>query len=163
MRHHDITIREATDDDYLDLVEVVMSCFAEYTNCVMDIDGEIPELRRIASYFEENDGKFWVAERDGRVIACIGVSPSGDAGGVELRKLYVHRSGRRVGLASVLASLVDEEANKRGAAFIDLWSDTRFDKAHAFYTQLGFERGSRTRDLNDLSKSVEFYFRKDLV
>ena len=43
MRHHDITIREATDDDYLDLVEVVMSCFAEYTNCVMDIDGEIPE------------------------------------------------------------------------------------------------------------------------
>lgn len=169
MLHHDITIRAATDDDYLDLTEVIMSCFAEYPNCIMDVDGEMPELRRIASYFEQSDGKFWVGERDGRVVACVGVSPSdelspsGKSAGVELKKLYVHRSVRRLGLASVLASLVDEEANARGAAFIDLWSDTRFDKAHAFYARMGFEGGTRTRNLNDLSNTVEFYFRKALI
>ena len=75
----------------------------------------------------------------------------------------MHRSVRRLGLASVLASLVDEEANARGAAFIDLWSDTRFDKAHAFYARMGFEGGTRTRNLNDLSNTVEFYFRKALI
>jgi putative acetyltransferase len=169
LKHHDIVIREATDDDYLDLVEVIMSCFAEYPNCVMDIDGEIPELRRIATHFRENDGKFWVGERDGRVVACVGASPSGEseesgnAGvGVELKKLYVHRSARRIGLASVLAELVFEEAARRNATFVDLWSDTRFDTAHAFYTRLGFEGGTRSRDLNDLSDTVEFHFRKQL-
>ena len=139
-----------------------MSCFAEYPNCIMDVDGEIPELRRIASYFAENQGKFWVGERDGRVVACIGVSPSDEPGGVELRKLYVHRSVRRIGLASVLAELVLTEAEARGADFVDLWSDTRFDQAHAFYTRLGFEGGTRSRDLNDLSNTVEYYFRRQL-
>jgi len=43
-----------------------------------------------------------------------------------------------------------------------LWSDTRFVESHAFYASLGYEKIPLTRELNDLSNTVEFRFRKSL-
>ena len=79
-----LTLREARDLDADALIELIGGVFAEYPGCVMDVDGELPELRRIASYFEEHAGRFWVAERDGRVVGCVGVSPATAPEGVEL-------------------------------------------------------------------------------
>lgn len=162
MQYKNFLIRAAKDDDYLELSEVIMSCFAEYPNCVMDVDGEMPELRGMASYSQKTGGKFWVAERDGRVIACVGVGPASSNDGVELKKLYVHRSARRTGLARRLSNLVEDEAHARNAPWIELWSDTKFQDAHAFYRALGYVGGTLTRELHDLSNTVEYYFRKEL-
>jgi putative acetyltransferase len=155
-------LRDATDDDADGLIALIGAVFDEYPGCILDVDGEMPELRRIASTFAEAGGRFWVAERDGRVVGSIGWSPAKEPGGLELKKLYVARSERETGLGSRLVELVEHDARTRGARFIDLWSDTRFETAHRFYARRGWVKGPHTRELFDRSDTVEFYFRKEL-
>ena len=84
------------------------------------------------------------------------------ATGVALHKLYVARAARRQGLGTRLCELIFEEARRRGATFVELWSDTRFLDAHRLYENLGFVRGPETRELHDLSDTREFYYRLEL-
>jgi len=42
-------IRVARDDDEAGLVALIGGCFAEYPGCLLDVDGEIPELRAVAT------------------------------------------------------------------------------------------------------------------
>ncbi len=158
-----LTIRDARDSDAEDLIELITSVFDEYPGCVMDVDGEMPELLRIASWFAEHDGEFWVAEQDGRVVGCIGYTPAADPSGVELKKLYVSRSAREGGIGGRLTERVEAAARRRGARFIDLWSDTRFETAHVFYARRGWRKSGATRELHDKSNTVEFYFEKPLT
>ena len=49
-----------------------------------------------------------------------------------------------------------------GADRLELWSDTRFERAHAFYEKQGFVRAGPLRPLGDKSGSIEFGFHKPL-
>ena len=153
-------VRPASDGDAAGLIALVGACFAEYPGCVLDVDGEIPELRGIASAFAAEDGEFWVAERDGLVVGSIGWVPAG--AGAELRKLYVAASERRRGLGGRLCAKVEDAARARGKAHVELWSDTRFREAHALYERRGYRRGPTTRALGDRSATEEFFFRLPL-
>jgi putative acetyltransferase len=165
-------IRKAKDEDGLDLIELIGSVFGEYPGCVLDVEGELPELRRLASWASERGGLFWVAEDGDRIVGMGGFTTnevsSGPAGfapkgtGIELRKLYVHRRARTGGLGGKILDLVEGAAKERDAAYIEMWSDTRFVTAHSFYERRGYLRGPVTRDLHDKSASVEFYFKKEL-
>ncbi len=155
-------IRPARDDDQDGLIALIGGCFAEYPGCVLDVDGEIPELRAIASYANSRDGRFWIAEVDGAVVGCIGVAPAPNPDGVELLKLYVDGAMRGRGLGGRLVGLVEAEAARRRAAFVELWTDTRFVTAHRLYERLGYERLPETRALHDLSDTVEYHYRKRL-
>ena len=156
-------IRPARDDDQDGLIALIGGCFAEYPGCVLDVDGEIPELRAIASYADKRNGRFWVAEADSTVVGCIGVAPAPDPDGVELLKLYVDSAMRGRGLGGRLVRLVEEEAARRHVAFIELWTDTRFESAHRLYERLGYQRLPETRELHDLSDTVEYHYRKRLA
>lgn len=158
-----LEIRPARDDDADGLIALVEACWGEYPDIVLAVEAEVPELRAIATYFQQVAGKMWVVEAGGRIVGSVGWSPAASNGGIELRKLYVARSQRRRGLGAQLCGLVETEARARRAAFIDLWSDTRFLDAHRLYERLGFVRGARTRELHDLSATVEFYYRKELL
>ncbi len=155
-------IRDARDDDAEGLIALIGGVFAEYPGCVLDVDGEIPELRAIATAFRGWGGRFWVAEEGGRVVGCAGYKARGGAG-IELSKLYVALDARRRGLGGALCGLVEGEARARGAAFVELWSDTRFLDAHRLYEGRGYVRGPETRPLHDRSNSIEFYFRLTLL
>ena len=166
-------LRRARDADGPQLIELIERVWDEYPGCVMDVDGEAPELRRIASAHAEQGGEFHVAERrpgaggargERRVVGCVGWLPAppgrGAGRGLELRKLYVAADARRSGLGSTLCSLVERAA--RGLDFVELWSDTRFEDAHRLYERRGYCRGPEVRELHDLSGSVEYYFRLSL-
>jgi putative acetyltransferase len=155
-------MRPARDDDGPALITLIGDVFAEYPGCVLDVDGEMPELREIASWFARAGGEIWVEEQDGTVVASGGYVPSATAGGIELRKLYVRADQRGRGLGSSLVAAFEDAARKRRCRFVDLWSDTRFLDAHRLYERLGYVRGPETRALHDLSDSVEYYFRKSL-
>jgi putative acetyltransferase len=156
-------LRDARDDDAAGLIALIGGVFAEYPGCVLDVDGELPELRRIASAFAEKGGRFWIAERAAQVVGCIGLAPSGAPCGVELAKLYVARELREAGLGSRLVELVERTAREQDARFVELWSDTRFVTAHRFYEKRGYLRSPETRELGDLSHTVEFHYRKELT
>ena len=103
------------------------------------------------SHFDALGGEYWVAEDAGGGIgAGGGWAPVADPAGAELHKLYVLAELRRQGIA-----------HPRGSRLVELWSDTRFLEAHAFYEALGYRRTARTRELHDLSNTTEFHFRKE--
>ncbi|MBW2282053.1 MAG: GNAT family N-acetyltransferase [Deltaproteobacteria bacterium] len=155
-------LRRARDSDGPQLIELIERVWVEYPGCVMDVDGEVPELRRIASAHAEWGGDFLVAERlaeQRRIVGCVGWLPAPERG-LELRKLYVAASARKSGLGSALCTRVERAA--RGLDFVELWSDTRFEDAHRLYEGRGYRRGDELRELHDLSGSVEYYYRLSL-
>jgi putative acetyltransferase len=158
-----LSLRPARDADADALIALIGSAYAEYPGCVLDVDGEEPDLRAIASAYARKGGAFWVAidEAAGALVGSAGWLPSAAAdrpGWVELRKLYVARAHRRRGLASVLCGRVEAEARGRGARGVELWSDTRFLDAHRFYAGRGYQQLPGSRQLFDLSQSSELHF-----
>jgi putative acetyltransferase len=97
------------------------------------------------------------------VVASVAIMPVDGWGGAALRSLYVARALRRQGMGARLVGLVEAEARRWGAGYVELWSDTRFVEAHRLYERLGYACGEETRDLHDLSRTVEYYFRKSLT
>jgi N-acetylglutamate synthase-like GNAT family acetyltransferase len=158
-----VKIRDARDDDAERLIDLIEACYSEYDGCVLAVDEEAPELRAIASNHARRGGRFWVAERNGNLVGCAGLVPAEQGGAVEMKKLYVARDFRQNGLGARLCSLVEVEAMSRGAATVELWSDTRFKDAHRLYERRGYARRPQTRELHDASKSVEYYYCKELA
>ena len=155
-------IRPGRDDDADGFIRLIGDCWAEYPGCLMDLDGENPELRALSSHFNAAGGALWAAEQGGVVIGMVGVKPEHD-GLWELRRMYVAASARGTGQASALLSTVETHARANGATALDLWSDTRFDRAHRFYERHGFVRAGGIRALNDISNSLEFHYAKPLA
>lgn len=158
-----ITVREASDDDGLDVAALLGSVFAEYEGCFF-VGSEMPELGAIATRFASAGGRFWVAHRAALgvpvLVGCVGWEPHGTI--VELKKLYVASRERRSGLGGRLVDRVEEAARSCGASAIELWSDTRFVTAHRFYEQRGYQPTGALRPLHDASATEEFHFRKEL-
>jgi GNAT superfamily N-acetyltransferase len=159
--------RAAQDSDAPGLIALIGSAYAEYPGCVLDVEGEEPDLLAIASAYARKGGGFWVTidPISAALVACVGWAPSRAPalGWVELRKLYVARAYRRRGLASECCARVEQVARARSAAGIELWSDSRFVEAHHFYAARGFERQSETRELFDLSHTTEYRFTKKFL
>ena len=157
-------IRPGRDADAAGYIALIGACWAEYPGCVMDVDGEVPELRALASYFANRGGALWAAEAGGEIVGVVGVAPgSGPDGGFwEICKMYVAREHRGSGLARALLGEAEQFARAAGAAQLKLWSDTRFERAHAFYARQGYVRTGAIRVLNDLSNSLEFPFMKPI-
>ena len=158
-----ILVRPARDEDG-DLVgQLIQLCWSEYEGCVFDRYGEMAWLDTISSDYEEKGGIAWCALSDDIVIGSVAVAPAGEVGGAwEVTKMYIHPNLRRAGLGSSLMSLAEEHAADRGAKRIVLWTDTRFEAAHSFYERLGYFKDGRTRELEDLSKSIEYFYSKTL-
>jgi GNAT superfamily N-acetyltransferase len=161
-RPHGLHVRKARDGDAQDLFGLVTLCFAEYPGCFTDPHDDMVDLTRPAQKAAERDMLFLVVEDEaGRVKACIALDFP-DASTAELHRLYVRPDARGRGLASHLVGIAEAHARARGASRIILWSDTRFDKAHALYKKRGYIRGGETRELGDVSGSVEWFFERGL-
>lgn len=151
-------IRDGRDSDSDHLIALIRGIYAEYPGCVLDVDSEEPHLRRPASAFDAWGGQLWVAESAGRVVGCVGYADHGQA--IQLKHLYVAPTARRSGLGSRLVGLAEAAARSRGRGQVELWTDTRFTDAHRLYERLGYVRCPGTRELLDLSRSVEYHYRK---
>jgi GNAT superfamily N-acetyltransferase len=152
-------LRAGRDDDAAEFIALIGSCWAEYPGCVMDVDGEVPELRALASYYRRDGGALWAAEASGRVVGMVGTKPLED-GTWEICKMYVAAHCRGAGLAAALIDAAEAYARDAGARQMRLWTDTRFERAHRFYEKRGYVRQGPLRVLNDLSNSVEYHYVK---
>jgi GNAT superfamily N-acetyltransferase len=75
-------IRPGEDADAEQLIALIGACWALYPGIRMDVDGEMPELRALASYYARAGGGLWVAEDDGTVIGMAATRPlDSEAGG----------------------------------------------------------------------------------
>jgi len=154
--------RAARDADGTALIGLIGKVFVEYPGCVLDVDGEMPELKAPATSARAGHGRWWVVEDDEGVVASVAAFPLAEDDAVELKKLYVDAAHRGRGLGTRLIALVEHEARKRIAGRVVLWTDTRFETAHRLYERLGYARAPATRALGDKSGTIEFHFAKPL-
>jgi GNAT superfamily N-acetyltransferase len=155
-------IRAARDADAAAIVDLVGTCWREYPGCVVDIEGEAPELFAIATHASGRGGAAWVAENDGAVIGLACVWPAQD-GAWDVAKLYVAAAHRGSGVAHRLIDAAEQFARANGGTRARLWSDTRFDRAHRFYEKRCYVRAGGIRALADKSHSIEFGYAKPLT
>lgn len=154
-------IRPAVDNDGAGIASLIADVFGEYEGCPFVI-AEFPELSAPASHYRRRGGILWVAERAGDIVGTIAISsPDGD-GMFELNKVYVDKRLRGSGLAQKLYTTAKDEAERRGAHTLKLWTDTRFLSGHRFYEKLGFARQPVVRFLADATDGWEFAYRLGL-
>lgn len=164
MSDPDAGFRAGRDADAEAIIALIGACWAEYPGVVLDVDGEEPELRTLASAFAAKGGMFWVAEgANGAIVGMAGVrpAPQGDLPDAwEIARVYVDANQRGGGLAQTLMAKAEAHARATGARHLVLHSDTRFLRAHRFYARLGYVRHGRIKVLNDRSMSMEFGYAK---
>ena len=152
-------IRPGRDTDATSIIELIGTCWSQYPGVRVDVDGEMPELRALASYYTAQGGALWIAEAGGDVVGMIGVRPH-EANRWEICRVYVHPSRHGGGLGHHLLDRAEAHARKAGADQLVLWSDTRFERAHHFYEKRSYVRSGPLRVLHDISHSLEFAYRK---
>ncbi len=158
-----VILRPGRDADAEGFIRLIGDCWSEYPGCILDVDGELPELRALATYFAEAGGALWAAEQDGRVIGMAATRPMAQEAAFEICKVYVAKEARGSGLAHDLLGAAEAHARAAGAERLVLWSDTRFETAHRFYEKRGFVRQGPIRVLHDLSNSLEFRYVKPIA
>lgn len=154
------TPRPVRDEDAQDLFGLLALCFAEYPGCFVDPHDDLADLLRPATSYGITGAAFLAVEDEvGRVCACVAIDEP-EPGIAELHRLYVRPDRRRTGLGTRLVAAVEALAAP-GIGLIRLWSDSRFRDAHTLYTRLGYREIGRTRELGDISNSVEHLFEKE--
>jgi putative acetyltransferase len=154
----EIRIRPARNDDAQDLFGLLALCFADYPGCYVDPHADLTDLRAPGTAFSERGGAFFVVE-DESVCGCIAVDcPKPGVG--ELHRLYVRPDRRGKGIGGMLIAHAEDHARRLRATQMVFWSDTRFTTAHRLYDRHGYKRVGGTRELGDISNSVEYRFEK---
>lgn len=154
-------LRAVHDSDAEALAALVEGCFQEYQGVFLDLDHLDADLKAYGSYMKDVGGEARVHEVDGIIAAFVSGMPI-DNDRYQLKRLYVASSMRGTGIASYLLRQVEERALKLGAKQIELWSDSRFSRAHSFYVREGFVKQDKTQELNDISNTTEYFFIKTL-
>jgi GNAT superfamily N-acetyltransferase len=157
-------IRDGRDTDAQGFIALIDACWSEYPGCVMDLDGEVPELRALATHCAAKGGRLWAAEdAAGAIVGMVATYPLNADQAWEVARMYVARSARGTGLAADLLRQAEAHARENGAARIVLWTDTRFEPAHRFYEKNGYVRSGSIRVLDDVSNSLEFRYTKPIA
>lgn len=152
----DVLIRPATEADAAALGELGRQTFVDTFVAGFAIPYPADDLaafldssfspETIRTKLREPGAAWWVAERDGELLAFANTGPNtlphpeARASHAELRRLYVSKSAQGLGLGTKLLAVALEwmEANGDGPLWIGVWSGNR--KAQKLYEAYGFEK-----------------------
>jgi GNAT superfamily N-acetyltransferase len=95
------------------------------------------EIDRIADYYYERDGGFWVALDGGRVVGMVGLERI-DAETMELRRMYVDPGERRRGIAQTMLTFAEDECRRRNVRSLELSTSELQREALALYRKAGY-------------------------
>ncbi|WP_417451223.1 GNAT family N-acetyltransferase [Kordiimonas sp.] len=157
----DTTLRPVRDDDAEGLITLIGGIFAEYDGVHIEPDGLDSDLHAYASYMASVEGEAFVVEGGGKLLACVSYCPLAGSR-FQLKRIYLSADLRGSGMGLKLLQHAEGRARTRGAKSMELWSDTRFTRAHRFYEREGYIKQAETRDLHDSSNTTEYQFIKEL-
>jgi GNAT superfamily N-acetyltransferase len=153
-------LRPGRDTDAQAVIDLIWACWSQYPGVKLDVDGEMPELRALASYYTGRGGAFWAAEdAAGALTGMIATVPHAD-GAWEICRVYTRPDTFGAGLGHHLLDTAEAHAIAAGATRLVLWSDTRFARAHRFYEKRSYVRAGPIRVLHDISNSMEYGYAK---
>jgi N-acetylglutamate synthase-like GNAT family acetyltransferase len=98
-----------------------------------------PDLQNIRSFYQKENGNFWVAVEDEKVVGTIAMIDIGNSQAA-LRKMFVHKDyrGKEKGTAQALINTLLQWANQKQLQAIFLGTIDKMNVAHRFYQKNGF-------------------------
>ncbi len=97
----------------------------------------VEEIDRIADYYAERDGGFWVAIGGNRLAGMFGLERIGD-GAMELRRMYVDPAARSRGIARKMLQFAEHECRRRKMFRLDLSTSELQGAALSLYRSGGY-------------------------
>jgi putative acetyltransferase len=97
----------------------------------------VEEIDRIPAYYGERDGGFWVAVRGDNVVGTFGLERATDDA-IELRRMYVHPSARRQGVARLMPQVAEDECRRRRVKRLELSTAEIQQAALSLYRNAGY-------------------------
>ncbi len=98
---------------------------------------DLADIQR--SYLQHPGSNFWVAERDGDTVGCIGAYQRSHEE-AEIRRLAVHRDVRRLGIASQLLDHAEAFCRDWGYLRTIAWTYNHMPGAISFLHNRGYQR-----------------------
>jgi putative acetyltransferase len=98
----------------------------------------VEEIDRLADYYREHDGGFWVAVKGERLVGTFGLERAA-ADAMELRRMYVDAGCRRTGIGRRMLEHAEGECRRRGIARLVLSTAALQEAAVAFYRSAGYQ------------------------
>ena len=99
------------------------------------LNRDLADIQR--SYLEHPGSNFWVAQKDGATVGCIGAYQRGHEE-AEIRRLAVSRDARRLGIASLLLDHAEAFCRDYGYARTTAWTYNHMPGAIAFLRGRGY-------------------------
>ncbi|HEX4779209.1 MAG TPA: GNAT family N-acetyltransferase [Usitatibacter sp.] len=121
-------------------VQACRELFVEYQGelgvslCFQDFDRE---LAMLPGSYSRPRGRLLLARVAGMPAACAALRPLGE-GDAEMKRLYVRRQFRGMGLGRALAEIVIDEARGLGYGVLKLDTLPQMAEAQGLYADLGF-------------------------
>ncbi len=124
------------------------------------------EIGRIAEYYAERAGGFWVALRLGQIVGMFGLERV-NAGAMELRRMSVDPSARRGGIGRSLLTFAEAESRRLGARKLELSTSELQAAALELYRHAGYRLLREKVAVEASNKTVgggirRYYFEKEL-
>ena len=94
-------LRQARNKDGKQIISLIRKCYRDYPGCYLDVENDSPELNYVYTHFKKNNGKFWVYEKNKRIIGCMGITP-GRGKSLEIHRLYIDKKFPRLSAPSLL-------------------------------------------------------------
>ena len=122
---------------------------------------EQPDLKNIPSFYQEDDGNFWVAAIENKIVGTIALLDIGNNRGA-LRKMFVHKNyrGKEWGVGQQLLNSLLEWSRQHNIKEILLGTTEKFIAAQRFYEKNGFEEIDKQllpKEFPVMEVDVKFY------
>lgn len=134
----EIKIAEYSDEEHKDQVKELIFEVYEKEIGQHSKSGR-PDIDKIPEVYQENDGNFWVAFNEGKVVGTIGLANQGEQR-ASMHRFCVDKNFRGQGVSDKLFSAFLEFARDKDykEIFLSTWEGAK--AAQKFYARNGFKR-----------------------
>lgn len=134
-----IEFRRYTSGDFKSVKNLIEEVLAEH-NFKISVGGlqKDLELLNSGSNYDNEKSSFWVAVDNKNVIGTVAIRNK-DNKVAELKRLYVHKDYRGLGIGKKLYMLAESFAKDKGYQYLWLDSSRRFKDAAKLYKKNGFK------------------------
>jgi len=120
-----------------------------------------PDLKSIPSFYQKDNGNFWVAIIENKIVGTIALLDIGNSRGA-LRKMFVHKDfrGKEYGIGQALLNTLLEWARQNNFKEILLGTTEKFIAAQRFYEKNGFSEIDKQllpKEFPVMEVDVKFY------
>jgi putative acetyltransferase len=158
-----ITIQPFENQDTDQIVDLILTIQQKEFNVPITIN-EQPDLLNIPTFYQQNQGNFWVAKHEGNVVGTIALIDCGENIGA-IRKMFVKKEfrGKEFGIAQKLFDILNEAAKQAEMTNIYLGTLERLQAAIRFYERNGFtliEKGNLPKVFPIMAVDTHFFEQK---